>query len=237
MTKQPVFHVTLVEDDPLLRVSLRNFFVGQGFVVNDFETAESAFEFIQTNDTNVLVCDIVLPKQSGYQLFEKLSSKPHLGKIFISGKSEVEDRIKGLRLGADDYLCKPIDQTELLLRTKALLARLNYNSLDCKEESSELKLLDFSINIETRMITGTLSEIELGIVEFDLLAYLIAHHGKICNRKNISNILPPNERDIEGRSLDNLVARVRKKLAVIGSNSNHIVTFRSKGYMLKMSIH
>lgn len=226
------YHITIVEDDGLLRATLVNFFKKQGFVVSDFACAEGVNEFIRNGDTDVVLCDIVLPDKSGLELMAELSDLTNLGKIFISGKTETEDRISGLSLGVDDYICKPFNETELLLRTKALINRLESQSASNKELSSEVQVLEFTLNVETRTLSYKGQSSQLGPNEFELLNILLSNQGKICSRDKICSQLSDGERYLNGRGLDILITRVRKKMTTLKADTNGIVTYRAKGYML-----
>jgi two-component system torCAD operon response regulator TorR len=226
------YHITIVEDDELLRRSLVNLFGNQGYIVSDFSSADGVYEFIKKGNTDLIVCDIVLPTLNGFELFESLSEFTRLGKIFISGKVDIEHRIKGLSLGADDYICKPLDSTELLLRTGTLLKRLKTSTLQPIEATSNIQFLELTLNIESRILSKQGVQIELGTVEHELLLLLIAHQGKVCGREKIAFTLGDTEKYINGRALDNLINRIRKKLSLIGGKRKFIITFRGNGFML-----
>ncbi len=225
-------HITIVEDDDLLRRSLVNLFEKQNYRVSEFASADGVYDFIKQGNTDLIVCDIVLPTSNGFELFEKLAEFPRIGKIFISGKTNIEHRIKGLSLGADDYICKPLDSTELLLRTGALIKRLEIQYQGLNQTASEISFLGLTLNIESRVLSGVNSCIDLGFIEHELLILLIALQGKICDREKIYLTLGDREKYSSGRALDNLINRLRKKLALVGGKRKYIITFRGAGYML-----
>ena len=188
--KNKSIHITIVEDDDLLREALVNLFQKQGYVVSYFSSAEGVVEFIKNGDTDVVICDIVLPDKSGLDIIKQLSDKPQIGKIIISGKTEVNDRISGLSLGVDDYICKPLDNTEILLRVQALLNRLSVQADEnIKDDSSILNFYELSLNLENRNLSCDDQVINLGINEFKLLSYLLSQQGKICSREKIVEAL------------------------------------------------
>lgn len=230
------YHITIIEDDDLLRLSLSNFFSQQGYVVSDFPCAQGVVEFIEQGDTDLLLCDIMLPNTNGLELVAQIKQIVDIGIIFISGKTELEDRISGLALGVDDYICKPIDLTELQLRTSALLRRLDANSKQqaSKENSSFLTFFDLELNIESRLLSGPDKSVELGESEFSLLFALFSNRGKICSRAQLSEIMPDGQSYLTGRALDQLLTRLRKKIQQVSAQGN-IVTFRGKGYMLPLN--
>lgn len=230
-------HITIIEDDELLRLSLSNFFKQQGYVVSDFASAVGVVEFIKQGDSDIVLCDVMLPDINGLELVQQLRQVTDAGIIFISGKTALEDRISGLSLGADDYICKPIDLTELALRTTSLLSRLNHCSPArfTKESTSFTYFFDLKLNIETRLLSSESIIIELGENEFDLLCTLLNRQGKICSRQHIITQMSNGSTYVEGRGLDQLITRLRKKITHISANPNNIITYRGRGYMLPLN--
>lgn len=234
--KNKSIHITIVEDDELLRSSLVNFFQKQGYVVSYFSSSNGVVEFLKNGDTDIVICDIVLPGESGLDIIRQLTSMPQLGKIIISGKTEQNDRIEGLSLGVDDYICKPINTTEILLRVQALLNRLAGNQVTSeKDATSVIEFLAFELNLENRNLSSKAKVINLGINEFKLLTYLHSQQGKICSRDKIIDALDNIEAYDTGRGLDILISRVRKKMNNLAPDSNSIVTYRGQGYMLPIN--
>lgn len=234
--KNQSIHITIVEDDDLLREALVNLFQKQGYVVSYFSSATGVVDFIKSGDTDVVICDIVLPDLSGLDIIKQLHDKPQVGKIIISGKTEVDDRISGLSLGVDDYICKPLDNTEILLRVQALLNRLSTQPDDnVKDDSSILNFYDLSLNLENRNLSFGDQVINLGISEFKLLSYLLSQQGKICSREKIIEALDNATSYETGRALDILISRVRKKISTLSQRDSNIVTYRGQGYMLPVN--
>ena len=228
-------HIVIVEDDDLLRESLLNFYTKNKFLTKAFDSTLGVYQYIQSyidtpNDkVQIIVCDIMLPGENGFSLMEQLKDFPELGKIFISTKTDIENRIKGLSLGADDYICKPVDSTELLLRTQSSLARLNTVKED--EVSDNIKFLNFELNPETRILSSNNKSLELSGAEHQLLILLISKQGKICSRQEIAQALNAPEKSTQGRALDILLSRLRKKMSSLNAKDN-IITYRGKGYLL-----
>jgi DNA-binding response OmpR family regulator len=150
--------------------------------------------------------------------------------MFISVNNALEDKIKGLRLGADDYLVKPIDSTELLLRTEALLSRIK--PLQDHERSTNIKFLDFQINPETRLLQCNDQELALGFAEHQLLLLMIGQQGNVCSRRQVANAVYASPEGASDRAIDKLVSRLRQKLTKIGGSAEFIITQRGKGYLL-----
>ena len=174
-----------------------------------------------------------MPNSCGYQLIDSLHNKPHLGKIFISINSALEHRIKGLRLGADDYIVKPLDSTELLLRTQALLLRIKtllaVSSHD--KPNTNINFLHFQVNPESRILRCKNQMVELGYSEHQLLLLMIGQQGSVISKQQIATNLYP-ELEKSSRNIDKLVSRLRAKLNKVGGVFDYIITQRGKGYLL-----
>lgn len=226
-------HITVVEDDELLRHAIINLFTKQNYKVTGFPSGKGVVDYINQNQTDVLLCDIMLPDDDGFNIIKQLHSNTSVGKIFISAKSQVTDKIAGLSLGVDDYVCKPFDQTELSLRVKTLVNRLRPQKT--KDDSSLISILNLQLNIETRDIKYRKQSINLGENEFNVLMCLKAQQGKICSRDKLINALYTPDGYQEGRGLDILISRLRKKLTQLDPSCAYITTFRGKGYMLLLT--
>jgi two-component system aerobic respiration control protein ArcA len=238
-------HVVVVEDDNLLRKAIVNCYQKNNYFTTDFDCANGVVEFIEqclhnqesTNPTppvDIIVTDIVMPHESGYELIDSLKNKPNLGKIFISINSTLKDKIKGLRLGADDYIVKPIDSTELLLRTEALLSRIKPLSHDGPygNGSTDIKFLHFKVNPESRLLQCKNQVLELGYTEHQLLLLMIGLQGKLINKQQIANTIYQSSEGENSRTIDKLVSRLRQKLSKVGGDAEYIITQRGKGYLL-----
>ncbi|WP_110458330.1 response regulator transcription factor [Shewanella algidipiscicola] len=224
--------ILLVEDDNWLREGLSHFLQQSGFTVMAVANLCSARNVIIQNEPtsiDIILCDVGLPDGSGLNLFEELHQNNNpSGKIFISANSSEQARIQGLKTGADDYICKPINPDELLLRIQALLRRMQPR----KEPSSELLFLNYRLNLESRELKQDQYSCQLSTNEHQLLLQFIAQQGKIVSRYKLTQALDIDTCDKEGRALDILVSRLRKKMQLTIKNPSPIVTYRGRGYML-----
>ncbi len=233
-------HIVVVEDDDLLRKAIVNCYQKNNYFTTDFDSANGVVEFIeqcsdrQEPNVDIIVTDIVMPLESGYELIDSLKNKPDLGKIFISINSALEDKIKGLRLGADDYIVKPIDSTELLLRTEALMSRIKPLSHDVPYGNgrTDIKFLHFIVNPESRLLQCKNQVLELGYTEHQLLLLMIGQQGKLISKQQIANTVYQSSKGESNRSIDKLVSRLRQKLSKVGGDAEYIITQRGRGYLL-----
>jgi two-component system torCAD operon response regulator TorR len=224
-------HILLIEDDQWLRDGLELFLVSKHYKVTAVDTLAAARAVLnQTTDhypVRLIVSDISLPDGTALSLFDELYAEKQIGKIFISAHTSEQERIKGLQSGADDYLCKPISPEELLLRIKAVLRRLH---LDC-EEITDIHFLHYQLNPESRMLSYENKQVQLSSAEHQLLLQLIARQGKIVSRDILFSSLDNAQIYQQGRALDILVSRLRRKM--LGATKlDPIITYRGKGYML-----
>lgn len=239
-------HLLLIEDDLWLRDSLEAFLIQNKFQVSVADTLKSARDLLKLNEfsnpIHIVVSDVSLPDGLALDLFNDLQNQLHIGKILISASISEQDRIKGLTTGADDYLCKPISPEELLLRIKAVLRR--FPAIEDKNDG--ITFLNYKLNLESRLLSYQTkriesgcaeylyTKVELGSAEFQLLLQLIARQGKIVTREALFAHLDNAETYKQGRGLDILVSRLRKKMLRNPTQENPIITFRGKGYMLRI---
>lgn len=182
----------------------------------------AAIDAVEENNFDLVLLDIMLPGADGYDVMEYI--KPlKVPVIFISAKHEVRDRVKGLKLGADDYLIKPFDVTELLARVEAVLRR--YNKSDKK-----LTIGEIEIDIEARRVTRAGSPVPLTSKEFDLLMLFAENRNVALFRENLYEKVWDDEYYANSRTLDLHVQRLRRKL---GWEKNLVAVYKV-GYRLEI---
>lgn len=219
-------HVLVVDDDERIRVLLTRYLEKNGFIVCVASDAQSAREILARFAVDAMVVDIMMPGETGLDLTEDLRKTTDIPILLLTALGEVDDRITGLQSGADDYLAKPFEPQELVLRLQALLRRRplpqpparhyrlgqwEYDSLHC-----ELKK-----NNET---------VKLTTVENTLLQALTSKAGEAISREELSNIC---ELDGGERTIDVQVTRLRRKLEEDPRQPRVIQTVRGKGYLLR----
>lgn len=236
-------HIVVVEDDALLRKAIINCYQKNNYHTTDFESAKGVAEFIERRSSSqlpvdVIVTDIVLPDKNGYELIGSLRSQPNLGKIFISINSNLEDKIKGFHLGADDYIVKPLDSTELLLRTQALLLRIKtLPAVSLHDDpNANINFLNFQVNPESRILRYKNQLVELGYSEHQLLLLMISQQGNVISKQQIATHVYSELEQTSSRNIDKLVSRLRVKLNKVGGNFDYIITQRGKGYLLMAQV-
>ena len=189
-------------------------------VANDGETASN---YIESRRYDLILLDVMIPKVDGYELLEYIKQIAGTPTIFITAKNQTADKIKGLNLGADDYITKPFDVGELVARIEAVLRRYN--------KGNEIQRIDdIEINIIARTVKKNEKEISLTPKEFDLLALLIQNKNFALYRETIFEKIWGADIEFETRTLDLHIQRLRKKLGW----KDEIKTVYKIGYMLKV---
>ncbi len=219
--------ILIVEDNKLFGESMSQGLSEAGWTVDLALDGEEGLYMVENCSYDLLLIDRLLPKMSGTILISELRKKNiHTPIIMVTALGELQDRVDGLNEGADDYLVKPVELSELLARVRALHRRAQ-GRVDQK-----IKLARLEINIEKRQVCVKGEQIELTTKEFDFLASLAGKSGRVFNRDEIRGLLYKFDAEPESNSIDVLLMRVRKKI----SNSGiEIATIRGKGFVLRVA--
>ena len=220
--------IYVVEDDMNIReietFSLKN----SGYTIEDFECAKDFWNRIYDKVPNLIILDIMLPDEDGLSIVEKLRKRAetrHVPIMMVTAKTTEMDRVKGLDIGADDYLIKPFGVMELISRVRALLRR----SMDLAEEKV-LTIGEIRLDNDKRSVYVGDTKVELTYKEFELLKLLMHNAGIVMQREDIMVRIWGMDYEGESRTLDMHIKTLRKKLAEEGE---HIKTVRNVGYMFE----
>jgi len=216
--------ILIVEDERAIRDLIKIELKAQGYKCDDAEDGEMATDYIEQNEYDLVLLDIMLPKVDGYELLEYIKETKNIPTIFITAKSQTKDKIKGLREGADDYIAKPFDIEELIARVETVLRRYN-------KTKETIKIDDIEINPVSRVVKRKNKKIELTPKEFDLLMLLIQNKNIALYREVIFEKVWGEDLEFETRTLDLHIQRLRKKLEW----KEKIKTIYKIGYMLEIS--
>lgn len=203
-----------------------------GYEVDWAEDGAVAFSRFMNHTYQLCILDVMLPKQDGFSLAEQIRRlNQTVPLIFLTARHLQEDRLKGLRLGADDYLTKPFSMEELLLRIEALLRR-TYGQDFAQSKGSELVVGEFLLDIPNQKLKRSAEHTDLTYRETRLLSLFFGHPNQLLQRDWIEQIIWEDEGLIVGRSLDVFVSRLRKILSV--DPYLQIVNVRARGYRLEV---
>ena len=221
--------VLVVEDDKKIASFVTGGLKQSGFAVDHSADGEDALALASTTPYDAVVVDIMLPKMDGLALVQQLrKNKINIPVIFLSAKGSVEDRIKGLQIGGDDYLTKPFSFAELLARLQAIIRR----STQSDSEPTRLKVADVNMDLLSREVSRAGQKIELQPREFALLEYLLRNPGKVVTKAMILEHIFDYSFDPQTNVVDVLVHRLRSKVDK-EFPKKLIQTNRGIGYALK----
>ena len=213
--------ILIVEDEEPISNLINVNFTVEGYHCTCAFDGKAAADFIEKEGFDLIVLDIMLPEINGYELLEYI--KPmEIPVIFLTAKSAVDDRIKGLKLGADDYITKPFQVGELIARVEAVLRRYG-------KAGKKLTLGDVEIDIESRVVCKAGVQVDLTVKEYELLVELMQNKNVALYRERLYEKIWGEEFTGDTRTLDSHIQRLRRKL----SWENHIKTVFRIGYRLE----
>ncbi len=220
-------HILVVDDDTRLRHLLQRFLREQSFAVSTAKDAAEARQQMAQYKFNLLIVDVMMPGESGIDFLKKLRLENDVPVIMLTAMGETADRISGLENGADDYLPKPFEPKELILRIRNILKRTPEKQTDI---SAPLNLgLCFYDIIKKELLSKHGETIHITPVEQALLNILGQNPGQIFTREKLAEALGANQ---SPRSIDVQITRLRKKIEKDSKNPRYLQTIRGKGYML-----
>jgi DNA-binding response OmpR family regulator len=202
-----------VEDDTNLSFVVKDCLTTSGHEVEHFNDGEVAFKNFGKGAYDIALLDVMLPNVDGFTIAKKIRSKnPHIPIIFISAKVQLEDRLEGLSIGGDDYLIKPFDIKELLMKVGIFLKRRKTN--EDEKIISAYSFAGFELDAKNLTLTYQQNEIRLTQRECDILAFFLNNQNKLCRREEILIEIWGQDDYFLGRSLDVFLSRIRKYLAI-----------------------
>ncbi len=217
------YHILVVDDDDKIKELIKQFLVEKDFIVSTASNAIEAKEKIEFFNFHLIVLDVMMPGQSGYELTKELKSSKNIPIILLTAKGEPENRIHGLEIGADDYLGKPFEPKELLLRINNLIRS---NSTQDLLEENQIGEAELNLNKMTIKLNKKVQRINSA--EKNVLLKMLSSPGKIFSRSEIGKISKISQE----RSIDVMITRLRKKIETNPKNPKFLQTIRGSGYVL-----
>ena len=223
--------ILMIDDDVTLTESLAEFFRQYQFELIYANDPEVGLELIATEEPALLLLDVMMPKIDGFTLCKQIRQNHALPILMLTARGRLEDKVHGFELGVDDYLPKPFEPIELLMRVQALLRR-GQGSQNASETTANDAIVFSGIEIypAQQLVMVDEGEIKLSGMEFHLLLTLAQNPGKVFNREQITGALKGVEVDLYGRAVDILLSRLRQKLGDSPSEPRFIKTIRGIGY-------
>jgi DNA-binding response OmpR family regulator len=218
--------ILIIEDDKTLAKNLKNVLIKDGFAVNTANSKEDGVAQLEINEYDCIILDINLPDGNGFEILESLRSIENQTPIIIAtARGEVQDRIKGLNLGADDYIPKPINSNELIARIRAVIRRNSQSSLPI------IKVGNLIIQPAKHLATIHDEKIDFTAKEFSVLEYLAQHSNQVVTRTMLMEHIWGSDFDTFSNVIDVYIRNIRRKFEKHGE-FNLIRTIRGKGYIL-----
>ena len=218
-----IAHILVVDDDDGIRSLVKKYLNENKFLVTTADSAENASEKIKLIEFDLIILDIMMPGKSGLEFIEENRKKVHTPIILLTAKGEANERIKGLEIGADDYLPKPFEPKELILRIQNII-----NKTKIKEQKRIIEFENVKIDLNKQLISTKTSEYKINKTEKMILEKMINNPGKTFSREDIGQLINLDKE----RSIDVIITRLRKKIELDPKNPKFLQTIRGAGYVL-----
>ncbi len=218
-----IAHILIVDDDDGIRSLVRKFLIENNFLVTTAENAEDALEKIKIIKFDLIILDIMMPGKSGLEFIKDNKKKLETPIILLTAKGEAIDRVEGLEMGADDYLPKPFEPKELILRIQNIL-----NKTIKTDQKRVIKFENIKIDLNKLLIIKNDKEFKINSTEKQILEKMINNPGKTFSREDIGKLINLDKE----RSIDVIITRLRKKIEINPKSPKFLQTIRGAGYVL-----
>ena len=216
-------HILVVDDDNRIRELIKEYLSDNDFIVSTAVDAENAKIKLEQIKFDLVVLDVMMPGQSGFELTKEIKKNIDMPVILLTAKGEAENRVKGLELGADDYLGKPFEPKELLLRIKNILSKISII------DTSKINLIGKAkVNLNKMSIQLNKKVHKINNAEKKVLLEMLSNPGKTYTRMQIGKISGISQE----RSIDVMITRLRQKIELDPKNPKYLQTIRGSGYVL-----
>tara|TARA_B100001057_G_scaffold470815_1_gene532507 strand:- start:319 stop:996 length:678 start_codon:yes stop_codon:yes gene_type:complete len=218
-----IAHILVVDDDEGIRSLVKKYLNENNYLVSTSENAENAYEKITTIEFDLIILDIMMPGKSGLEFIQENKKRLKTPIILLTAKGEPNERIKGLEVGADDYLPKPFEPKELILRIQNIIKKTKKN-----DQKRIIEFEDVKIDLNKRLILKNSIEYKINTTEKLILEKMISNPGKTFSREDIGILIDLDKE----RSIDVIITRLRKKIEIDPKNPKYLQTIRGAGYVL-----
>ena len=225
--------ILFVDDDDRLCRLVRRYIETQGFEMVCANSAEASYPHLRDDSIALVLLDIMLPDKDGMTLAQEIRNLSDIPIIFLTAKADIDDKVNGLEIGADDYITKPFDAKELVVRIQAVLRRTNATGVQ-HITKSQAYFSGWCLDLPTQTLSSPEGEqVELTSTEFQLLSNLVSRSNTTIKREEILHILSNRTWSPFDRSVDMAISKLRKKIERNPRKPELIKTIRNKGYCLK----
>jgi DNA-binding response OmpR family regulator len=243
--------ILVVDDEPKIRLLLRRCLESDGYQVLEAANANKTFELIQSEKPDLITLDLRLGEDSGLSIAAKIRATSNVPIIMVTGKGEVIDKVVGLEMGADDYIPKPFHVREVLARVKTVLRRTNrltkqkagdqltgnHSSIEREQKFRTMRFEQWTVKPDSFELLNSLGDMcHITTADFKLLMVFLENSKKVLSRDRIMDLTNGIEWTPNDRTIDNQVARLRKKIEEDPANPSLIKTVRGIGYMFTRDV-
>ena len=218
-----IAHILVVDDDDGIRSLVKKYLNENNYLVTTANSAEDATKKVKIIQFDLIILDIMMPGKSGLEFIQENQKKLETPIILLTAKGETSERVEGLEIGADDYLAKPFEPKELILRIKNIIKKTKKN-----DQKRIIKFENIKIDLNKQLILKNDIEYKINNTEKKILEKMINNPGKTFSREDIGMLI---ELDKE-RSIDVIITRLRKKIEIDPKNPKFLQTIRGAGYVL-----
>lgn len=224
------YHILIIDDDEKITSMLQRGLAFEGYRVAVANVAQQGLQLIAEDEPDLVILDVMMPQIDGWEVCRRIrNSGSRIPILMLTARDDIQDRVKGLDLGADDYLVKPFAFEELLARIRALLRR---NVEDHEQSDAKLTFADITLNVDSREVFRAGQPIELTTKEFDLLHLFMLNPNRVLSRDQLMEKIWGYDFSGESNVLEVYVALLRQKLESFGGK-RVIQTIRGAGYVLR----
>ena len=218
-----IAHILVVDDDDGIRSLVKKYLNEKKYLVTTSDNAENAFEKTKIFDFDLIILDIMMPGKSGLEFIKEYKKKLSTPIILLTARGEATDRIEGLEIGADDYLPKPFEPRELILRIQNIITKTKKN-----DQKRIIEFAKIKIDLNKQIISKNNNEYKINNTEKTILEKMINDPGRTFSREDIGILIDLDKE----RSIDVIITRLRKKIEIDPKNPRFLQTIRGAGYVL-----
>lgn len=225
-------HILIVEDEEKIAQLLADYLEREGYRVSTLFTGDNAVETIRSTEPDFLVLDLMLPGKDGLSICREVRQFSELPVMMLTAKVDEIDRLIGLELGADDYVCKPFSPREVVARVKTILRRTSSGVRASQSEDSALRYRGVTLYPERFQCQILGQDVELTPIEFRLLQALLSRPGHVFSRDRLMTLSYTDGRIVSDRTIDTHVKNLRKKLSLVSEEDDFLHSIYGVGYKI-----
>ena len=218
-----IAHILVVDDDDGIRLLVKKYLSENNYLITTAENAEEAFKITQIIKFDLIILDIMMPGKSGLEFIKENKKILETPIILLTAKGQANERVEGLEIGADDYLPKPFEPKELILRIQNIISKTKK-----KDQKHVVEFENIKIDLNKQIILKKDVEFKINNTEKIILKKMINDPGKIFSREDIGSFIQLDKE----RSIDVIITRLRKKIEINPKNPKFLQTIRGSGYVL-----